>query len=101
MKEIRDKGFDATNTEVSLMTTLELCNEMLERGYKFGKIDLYRSEATEFVIDGDTLIPPFITMDSLGENVAKQLVEARKEGEFLSIMELRKRGAYHKQLLTI
>ena len=92
MKEIRDKGFDATNTEVSLMTTLELCNEMLERGYKFGKIDLYRSEATEFVIDGDTLIPPFITMDSLGENVAKQLVEARKEGEFLSIMELRKRG---------
>ena len=65
---------------------------MLERGYKFGKIDLYRSEATEFVIDGDTLIPPFITMDSLGENVAKQLVEARKEGEFLSIMELRKRG---------
>lgn len=99
MKEIRDKGFDASNTEVSLMTTLELCNEMLERGYKFGNIDLYRSEATEFVIEGDTLIPPFITMDSLGENVAKQLVEARKAGEFLSIMELRKRGGVSQTIV--
>ena len=57
---------------------------MWERGFKFGKLDLYRSDATEFIIDGDTLIPPFVAMDGLGENVAKQLVRARQEGEFLS-----------------
>ena len=27
-------------------------------GFKFGKLDLYGSQATEFLIDGDTLIPP-------------------------------------------
>ena len=42
-------------------------------------LDLYRSDATEFLIDGDTLIPPFVAMDGLGENVAKQLVRAREE----------------------
>lgn len=99
MTEIREKGFDATNTETSLYTTLELTNEMLERGFTFGKIDLYKSDATEFIIDGDTLIPPFVTMDSLGENVAKQLVEARKEGEFLSKMELRKRGGVSQTIV--
>ncbi|GBG96503.1 PolC-type DNA polymerase III [Lactococcus termiticola] len=92
MKEIRDKGFDSSATEDALLGTLELVNEMLERGFKFSKIDLYKSEATEFIIEGDTLIPPFVTMDGLGENVAKQIVEARKEGEFLSKMELRKRA---------
>ena len=39
---------------------------MWERGFKFGKLDLYRSQATEFLIDGDTLIPPFVAMDGLG-----------------------------------
>lgn len=72
---------------------------MLERGFTFGKIDLYRSEATEFVIDGDTLIPPFVTMDGLGENVAKQIVAARAEGEFLSKMELRKRGGVSQTII--
>ena len=33
---------------------------------------------------GIPLIPPFVAMDGLGENVAKQIVRAREEGEFLS-----------------
>ncbi len=57
---------------------------MLERGFKFGKLDLYKSHATDFLIEDDTLIPPFVAMDGLGENVAKQVVAARAEGEFLS-----------------
>ncbi|CAM3186350.1 PolC-type DNA polymerase III [Lactococcus hircilactis] len=101
MKEIKEKGFDATNVETALNTTLELTNEMLERGYKFSKIDLYRSDALDFIIDGETLIPPFITMDGLGENVAKQIVEARKEGEFLSKMELRKRGGVSQTIIEV
>ena len=72
---------------------------MWERGFKFGKLDLYRSDSTEFIIDGDTLIPPFVAMDGLGENVAKQLVRAREEGEFLSKTELRKRGGLSSTLV--
>ncbi|MFX3966604.1 hypothetical protein ACJBYY_11510, partial [Streptococcus suis] len=81
-----------SNVEQDLYTTLELVNEMLERDFKFGKLDLYKSHATDFLIEDDTLIPPFGAMDGLGENVAKQIVAARAEGEFLSKTELRKRG---------
>lgn len=101
MKEIQEKRKknEASNVELDLFTTLEIVNEMWERGLKFGKLDLYRSDASEFLIDGDTLIPPFIAMDGLGENVARQLVRARKEGEFLSKTELRKRGGLSSTLV--
>ncbi len=97
--QIKRKNNEVTNVENDLFTTLEIVNEMLERGYKFGKLDLYRSEAIEFQIDDDTLIPPFVAMEGLGENVAKQIVRARQEGEFLSKMELRKRGGASSTLV--
>lgn len=101
MQEIAEKrkNNEASNVEIDLYTTLEIVNEMWERGFKFGKLDLYHSDATEFIIDGDTLIPPFVAMDGLGENVAKQLVRARQEGEFLSKTELRKRGGLSSTLV--
>ena len=101
MQEIAEKrkNNEASNVEIDLYTTLEIVNEMWERGFKFGKLDLYLSDATEFLIDGDTLIPPFVAMDGLGENVAKQLVRARQEGEFLSKTELRKRGGLSSTLV--
>ncbi|EHI70891.1 PolC-type DNA polymerase III [Streptococcus ictaluri] len=96
---LKRKNNEATNVENDLFTTLEIVNEMLERGFKFGKLDLYKSDATEFQIEGDTLIPPFIALEGLGENVAKQIVRARQEGEFLSKMELRKRGGSSSTLV--
>ncbi|MES9545965.1 PolC-type DNA polymerase III [Streptococcus intermedius] len=101
MSEIAEKrkNNDASNVEIDLYTTLEIVNEMLERGFKFGKLDLYKSHATEFLIEGDTLIPPFSAMDGLGDNVARQLVRAREEGEFLSKTELRKRGGLSSTLV--
>ncbi|AGU73418.1 PolC-type DNA polymerase III [Streptococcus constellatus subsp. pharyngis] len=101
MNEISEKrkNNEASNVEIDLYTTLEIVNEMLERGFKFGKLDLYKSDATEFLIDGDMLIPPFSAMDGLGDNVANQLVKARAEGEFLSKTELRKRGGLSATLV--
>lgn len=90
---------EASNVENDLFTTLEIVNEMMERGFTFGRLDLYKSHATEFLIEGDTLIPPFVALEGLGENVAKQLVAARAEGDFLSKTELRKRGGLSSTLV--
>ena len=99
MKEITDKGLDASVKEKNQLTVLELANEMLERGLKFGMIDLYKSDAVNFVIEGDTLIAPFRAVPSLGANVAKQIVEARKDGPFLSKEDLATRGKVSKTLI--
>ena len=79
--------------EQEQLKTLINALEMVQRGYKFSNIDLYRSDATRFVVDYDTksLIPPFITIDGLGENNAVTVVEARKEGEFFSKEDLLRR----------
>ena len=72
--------------EQEQLKTLINALEMVQRGYHFSNIDLYRSDATKFVVDYETksLIPPFITIDGLGENNAITVVEARKDGEFFS-----------------
>lgn len=95
IKDIRRRNNDRTNPttklEQDLLVTLELCNEMRERGFKFGKIDLYESQADEFVIEDNTLVPPFKVMDGLGVVAAQTVVEAREKGEFLSKNELKMR----------
>lgn len=99
MKEITDKGMEASTKEKNLLTVLELANEMLERDLHFGMVDLYKSDATDFVIDGDTLIAPFRAIPGLGANVAKQIVAARQDGPFLSKEDLATRGKVSKTLI--
>ncbi len=79
--------------EQEQLKTLINALEMVQRGYHFANIDLYRSDATKFVVDYETksLIPPFITIDGLGENNAVTVVEAREDGEFFSKEDLLRR----------
>ena len=70
LDEINAKGLDAAPKEKSLLTVLEIALEMSERGIKLQKVDLYKSQATEFIIEGNTLIPPFNAIPGLGTNVA-------------------------------
>lgn len=97
--EINAKGLEASTKEKNLLTVMELALEMCERGMSFQKVDLYRSHASEFIIDGDTLIPPFDAIPGLGTNVAKAIVAARADGEFLSKEDLQQRGRVSKTLI--
>ena len=72
---------------------------MCERGYSFQKVDLYKSQASEFLIEGNTLIPPFDSIPGLGTNAAINIVNAREEGEFLSKEDLQKRGKVSKTII--
>lgn len=99
MQAITSKGNEATAKEKSLLTILELANEMLERGFKFKMVDIERSDATDWLIDGDTLIAPFRAIPGLGINVAKHIVAAREEKPFLSKQDLSERGKVSKTLI--
>lgn len=85
---------EITKKDHDIFNTLELALEMALRGYHFGSIDLLRSSANEFSADPQdetAIIPPFSSIDGLGENVAESIVQARKEGAFLSKEDLLKR----------
>ena len=99
MKEITDKGLDASTKEKNLLTVLELANEMVERGYQFKMVDIDKSDATNFIIEGDALRAPFRCVPSLGGNAAAAIVEARQESPFLSKEDLSKRGKVSKTVI--
>lgn len=99
MKEINDKGNDASAKEKNLLTVLELANEMLERGFSFKMVDLDKSDAADWLIDGKNLIAPFSAIPGLGLNVAKQIVAAREEKPFLSKEDLAQRGKVSQTLI--
>jgi DNA polymerase III subunit alpha, Gram-positive type len=99
IEEINAKGNDATPKEKNLLTVLEIALEMCERGFSFQNVDLYRSSASEFLVDGNSLIPPFNAIDGLGTNAAINIVKAREEGEFLSKEDLRERGRVSKTII--
>lgn len=99
MKNITDKGMEASTKEKNLLTVLELANEMVARGYKFQKVDLYKSKAAEFIIEGDSLIPPFDSIPGLGTNVAKQLEAARADGIFLSKEDVKQRSKVSQSII--
>jgi DNA polymerase-3 subunit alpha (Gram-positive type) len=99
IEEIAIKGLDASVKERSLMTVLELALEMCERGFSFEKMDLYRSSADEFLVNGNKLIPPFNSIPGLGTNAAKNIVASREDGEYLSKEDLQQRSKISKTVL--
>jgi len=92
--EISGKGFDATNKEQSVLKTLKIALEATARGYKFGNIDIERSDGKNFILDDDqkTMICPFRTLDGLGSEVSKNIVDSRNKKPFISIEDLQTRG---------
>ena len=76
--------------DVDKYEVFEVMLECMARGYKFGKIDLERSEATKFIVDNETktLIPPFISVPSFGKIVAADIVKERKIKSFKSKEDL-------------
>jgi DNA polymerase-3 subunit alpha (Gram-positive type) len=99
VEEINSKGLEASTKEKNLMTVMELALEMVERGFTFQKVDLYKSSADEFIIDGTSLIPPFNAIPGLGTNAAKSIVAAREHGTFLSKEDLQQRGRVSKTII--
>lgn len=101
IKEIIEKGNDASPKEKNLITVLEMCLEMCERGFSFKNIDLYRSHATRFLIDGKSLIPPFNALAGVGSSAAENIEKARNNGEFLSIEDLQQRARISKSVVEL
>ena len=93
MKEIDLQGNSATAKDKNMYAILELVLEMHERGITFLPIDLYQSHATKFKMESDTEIrPPLNSIPGLGTVAAEGIDEAKKEGKFMSIDDMKIRS---------
>lgn len=93
IKEIEAKGYEASAKDKALIIVFEVSLEMYYRGFTFSRVDLYKSDSTKFIVDHDNkcVIPPFTSIDGLGENVARTVLLARQDNRFISKEDLEKR----------
>jgi DNA polymerase-3 subunit alpha (Gram-positive type) len=101
MRRIQALGKDATQKEEKSISMLELVNEMYARGLHFAPLNIYTACADKFIITDKGLMPPLCSVAGLGESVAQQIVEARKDGEFFSIEDLKARTKINKTVVQI
>ncbi len=92
MKEIELLGNSATKTEQDMYETLEIVNEMYCRGINFLPIDLYKSDSQKFLMEDGGVRPPLNSIPGFGTVAANGIVQARKDGEFMSIDDLKIRA---------
>ena len=96
MKRIELLGQNATQKDSAMYETLEIVNEMYERGISFLPIDLYESSATRFRMEDEGIRPPLNSIPGFGTVAAQGVEEARKDGEFMSINDLKLRAKLGK-----
>ena len=85
--------------EQDTMKDMHIVQEMYARGYEFLPIDIYRAKATKFSIVDGKLMPPFSSIDGMGEKAAEAVEEAAKDGPYLSKDDFRNRTKASKTVV--
>lgn len=93
MRELERSAAKMTDSEKGrtkdIITILEVVYEMNMRGIELLPVDLYKSDATKFLIEDGALRPPFNAIPGVGGNAAISLAENRQGQVFHTIDEFR------------
>ncbi|MBQ6129040.1 MAG: PolC-type DNA polymerase III [Lachnospiraceae bacterium] len=80
-----DPSVKMTSKQENTLRDLKIAQEMHARGYEFMPIDIFRADAHKCLIIDDKIMPRLDCIDGLGDKAADQVMEAVKDGKFLSI----------------
>ena len=80
---------------------MKIVQEMYARGFEFVPIDLYTAKAQRFQIVDGKLMPSLATIDGLGDKAADAVVDAAKQGRFLSKDDFRDRTKVSKTVIDL
>ena len=92
IKNVGQQGTKASVNDKETATYMELAVEMLARGFEFEDVDLYRSDAHQFIVTDKGLLPPLGAIGGIGGVAAENIVKARSKGPFISREDLRNRA---------
>ncbi|WP_352417849.1 PolC-type DNA polymerase III [Proteiniborus sp.] len=97
--ELESMGNNKTAKEKNLLIVLEVVLEMYARGLEFERVDLYKSDSDKFLVGKRGLIPPLKSLEGVGENAARSIVEERRKSDFISLEDLTNRCKISKTVL--
>ena len=101
MADYKKRGDSLTPKEQTSLKDMKLVQEMYARGFDFVPIDIFKAHSRNFQIIDGKLMPSLSSIDGLGEKAADAIVEAAKDGPFLSKDDFRMRTKVSKTVIDL
>lgn len=99
IQDYKKRSDSLTNKEQETLKDMKLVQEMYARGYEFLPLDLYKSKATKFQIVDGKLLPPFSSIEGMGDKAADAVEMAAEDGPYLSKDDFRQRTKVSKTVI--
>ena len=101
MKDYKSRSDSLSKKEQDTMKDMKIVQEMYARGFEFEPIDIFRAHSRNFQIFDGKIMPSLSSIDGLGEKAADAIVEAAKDGPFLSKDDFRMRTKASKTIIDL
>ena len=85
LADYKKRSDTLSKKEQDTLRDMRIVQEMYARGFDFVPIDIYKAKARHFQIIDGRLMPSLSSIDGLGEKAAEAVVDAVKDGPFLSV----------------
>lgn len=85
---------DYTDTDDEVLKTDTAAAEMIDRGFVIENVNVMESDPSVWTVckERNSIIPPFTAIGNFGIKPATGIMEARKDGPFISIEDLKRRA---------
>ena len=101
MADYKKRSDSLTNKEQDTLKDMRIVQEMYARGYEFMPLDIFRAHSRNFQIFDGKIMPSLSSIDGLGEKAADAIMEAAKDGPFLSKDDFRIRTKVSKTVIEL
>ena len=101
MADYKRRSDTLSNKEKDAYGDMKIVQEMYARGFEFVPIDIFSAQSRLFQIVDGKLMPSLNSIDGLGEKAADAIVEAAKDGPFLSKDDFRQRTKVSKTIIDM
>ena len=99
--DYKKRSDSLSKKEEDTLKDMRLVQEMYARGLEFLPIDLYKSHSRNFQIVDGKLLPPFNSIDGLGDVAAELIMNAAEHGSFLSRDDFQARTKASKTVVAL
>ena len=99
IRNIKQKGNEATKKELDVYENMLIFNEMFERGLEVLPIHLHKSHAKKFLVEDGKMRLPFGALGGVGEKAAEALYAAAQSGNYLSRQEFQAEAGVSKTII--
>ena len=101
MADYKRRSDTLSKKEQDTYKDMKIVQEMYARGYDFVPIDIFRAQSRAFQIVDGKLMPSIDSIDGIGQQASDAIVEAAKDGPFLSKDDFRQRTKASKTVVDL